>query len=66
MIVTVKQRKIPIFSFYESLGVKLLTRLRLPFRHLNEHKFRHDFGDTLSPMRGCNAESEDTEHFLLP
>ena len=54
-----------VFSVYDPYGVKLLTRLRLQFIHLKEHKFRHGFGDTVSPMRWCNAEIEDTEHFLL-
>ena len=39
--------------------VKLLTSLRLQFGHLNKHKFRHGFGDTI------NAKVETTEHFLL-
>ena len=42
-----------------------LTRLRLQFSHLNKHKFRHGFGDTVSPMCGCNAKIEDTGQFLL-
>ena len=29
----------PLFSVYDPLGVKLLTRLTLEFSHLNEHKF---------------------------
>ena len=31
--------------------------------HLNEHKFRHGFEDTISPM--CNKEIESNKHFLL-
>ena len=62
MIVTEKKEN-SLFSVYDPLGVKLLTRLRLQFSHLNEHKFRH--GDIVSPMCPCNAENEDTEHFLL-
>ena len=54
-----------LFSVYDPLVVKLLTRLSLQFSHLNEHKFRHGFGDTVSPMCGCNAEIKDSEHFLL-
>ena len=45
--------------------VKLFTRLRLQFSHLNEQKFRHGFGDTVIPMCGFNAEIEDIEHFIL-
>ena len=28
----------------------MLTRLRLSFSHLREHKFRHGFKDTLNPV----------------
>ena len=43
----------------------LLTRLRLQFSHLNEHKFRHGFSDTIYPMCACGTEVKTTEHFLL-
>ena len=64
MIVT-DNKENSVFSIYDPYGLKLLTRLKLQFSHLKEHKFRHCLGDTLSPMCGCNAEIEDTEHFLL-
>ena len=54
-----------IFSIYDPLGVKLLTRLRYQFGHLNEHKFRYGFGDTLNAKCACGSEVETTEHFLL-
>ena len=60
-----KEQKTSIFSIYDPLGVKLLTRLRLQFSHLNEHKFRHGFGDTISAMCARGSEVETTEHFLL-
>ena len=50
---------------YDPLGVKLLARLRLQFSHLNEHKFRHGFSDTVNPMCACGTEIETTEHFFL-
>ena len=64
MIVT-DNKENSVFSVYDLYGVKLLTRLRIQFSHLKEHKFRHGFGDTVSPLCGCNAEIKDTEHFLL-
>ena len=64
MIITEKKEN-PLFSIHNSVGVKLLTRLRLQLSHLNEHKFRHGFEDTISPMCSCNAEIESNEHFLL-
>ena len=53
-----------VFSIFDPLGVKLLTRLRLQFSHLNEHKFRHGFGDTINVMFACGSEVETTEHLL--
>ena len=36
------------------------------FSHLREHKFRHNFLDTLDPMCNCRTNAiESTEHFLL-
>ena len=42
-------------KIYDPLGIKLLTRLRLGFSHLSnlEHKFRHNFGDSLNPLCSC-------------
>ena len=56
MIITEKKEN-SLFSIHNPVGVKLLTRLRLQLSHLNEHKFRHGFEDTISPMCSCNAES---------
>ena len=45
-------------------GIRLLTRLRVQFSALNEHRFRHAF-DCLSPVCNCGLAIEDNEHFLL-
>ena len=45
--------------------MQLLTRLRLGFSQLNEHKFRHNFCDFLNPLCECKLEPETTSHFLL-
>ena len=60
-----KKQENSLFSVHDLLGAKLLTRLRLKFSHLNEHKFRHGFNDTINPMCLCGTEAEITEHFLL-
>ena len=57
------QRK--TFNINDSVGVKLLTRLRLGFRHLREHKFRHDFRDILNPLCPCSIEAKTTAHYFL-
>ena len=54
-----------LFNVYDPFGVKLVTRLRLHFSHLNEHKFRHGFSETINPMCACGTEFETTEHFFL-
>ena len=53
------------FSIYDPFGIKLLNRLRVDFSHLNEHKFRHNFTDTLNPLCSCSLETETTAHFFL-
>ena len=54
-----------LYNVHDPIGVKLLSRLRLQFTHLNEHKFRHGFNDTVNPMCSCGTDVETTEHFLL-
>ena len=52
-------------KIYDPLGIKLLTRLRLDFSHLSEHKFRHNFADSLNPLCSSSLETESTLHFFL-
>ena len=54
-----------IFNIHNPLGIKYLTRLRIGFIHLKEHKFRHDFQDSVDPMCSCGSGTETTKHFLL-
>ena len=37
----------------DTIGIKLITRLRLGFSPLREHKFKHNFQDTLNPLCSC-------------
>ena len=53
------------FGIHNPIGLQLLTRLRLGFSHLNEHKFRHNFRDFLNLLCECKLEPEATSHFLL-
>ena len=46
-------------------GIKLLTRLRVGLNHLREHKFRHNFQDSLDPFCNCGRHIETTIHFFL-
>ena len=54
-----------IFSVRDRLGLKLLTLLRLGLSHLREHKFSHNFKDTINPLCPCSLETESISHFFL-
>ena len=53
------------YKIYDPLGIKLLTRLRLGFSHLSEHKFRHNFADSLNPLCYFSLQTESALHFFL-
>ena len=44
-------------SFYNTnnpIGLKLLARLRLGLSQLNEHKFKHNLQDCITPLCTCS------------
>ena len=61
----IRPKENSIYAIHDISGLKLLTRLRLNFSHLNEHKFLHNFKDTINPMCSCGFEPETTDHYLL-
>ena len=54
-----------LLNVSDSLGIKLLTRLRLSLRHLGEPNLNHIFQDTISPLCSHSLETESTTHFFL-
>ena len=54
-----------VYNIFDPIGLKLLTRLSVVFRHLNEHIFRHNFQDCLNPLCSRNLETEETKYYLL-
>ena len=54
-----------VYNVTDYVGLKLLTRLRLNLSHLCEHKFKHNFQDTVNPLCSCSLEFESVTHFLL-
>ena len=48
-----------------SVSVKLLTRLRLSFNYLREHKCRHGFKDMLNSLCLYSIEAEIKAHYFL-
>ena len=61
----IRPKENSIFAIHDTKGLKLLTRLRLNFSHLNEHKFRHGFKDRVDPICKCGLETEATLHSPL-
>ena len=53
------------FGTNDVSGLKLLTRLRVGFSHLREHKFKYNFQDTLNPLCSCSLEAEDIYYFFM-
>ena len=53
------------FNVHNPYGIKLLTRLRVGLSHLRDHKFRHNFQDSLDPFHNCGLHIEITIHFFL-
>ena len=61
----IRPKHVDTFGIHNPNGKEMLTRLRLGFSHLNQHKFRHNFRDFLNPLCECKLEPEATSHFLL-
>ena len=53
------------YNMHNPLGAKYLTRLRIGFSHLKEHKFKHNFEVSIDPMCRCTSGIETTMHFFL-
>ena len=54
-----------IYNIHNLLGVKYLTRLRIGFSHLKQHKFKHNVQDSVDPMCSCSSGIETTIHLFL-
>ena len=46
------------------MSLTYLTRLRVGLSHLHEHKFRHNFRDSLNPVCNCGNAIVSTKHYL--
>ena len=46
--------KMKTYHINDSVRINLLTRLRLSFTHLPEHKLRHNFKHALNPLYSCS------------
>ena len=53
-----------MFGIHDRNGLPLLTRLRVNFSDLREHRFNHNFNCPNPSCKLC-IDNESTEHFLL-
>ena len=61
----IRPRASKVYNINDTIGIKLITRIRLGFSHLREPKFEHNFQDTLNPLCSCSIEVESTSHYFL-
>ena len=54
----------PFHNIYKSIGLKLLTRLRLSLSHLNEHRLNRNFENCVNPLCNYSLEAETFNFFL--
>ena len=54
-----------ICNIHNLLGVKYLTRLRIGFSYLKEHKFKHKSQYSIDATCRCSSGIETTIHFFL-
>ena len=54
-----------MFNSHNSKGIKFTTRLWGGPSHLQEHKFKHSFQDSINLFCNCSLEIESTAHYLL-
>ena len=65
LLAFIRPQESSIFNIFDPQGLKFLTRLRVEFSHLNEHRFRHNIENCVNPLCSCSLEIEDTSHYLL-
>ena len=54
-----------IYNIFDTRDLTFLTHLRLGLSHLQEHRFRHNVQDGLSPLCSCSLKIQHTSHYLL-
>ena len=53
-----------LFGISDKIGVKLLTKIRVNFSDLRDHRFHHNFNCT-TPVCRCGLDDETSVHYFL-
>ena len=54
----------PLFGISDKHGINLLTKIRVGFSDLRDHRFSHNF-NCISPVCNCGLDDETAAHYLL-
>ena len=54
-----------VHNCHNPKGIKLIMRLHLGLSHLREHKFKHNFQESLNSLCNCGHSTESATHFFL-
>ena len=52
------------YGIRDSFGIKLLTKIRISFSDLRDHRYNHNF-NCANPICSCGLEDETTVHYFL-
>ena len=64
LLLKIRPTENSVYNIYDIEGVRILTKWRLKFGALNEHRFRNRF-NIVSLLCNCGTTNEDSKHFLL-
>ena len=53
-----------MYGLNDNLGVKLLTKVRVQFSDLRDHRYNHNF-NCLNPVCSCGTDDETSLHYFL-
>lgn len=60
----IRPEKRIFYGIRDQQGIAFLTKIRVDFSDLREHRYRHNF-NCPDPLCSCLLENETTEHFFL-
>ena len=64
LLENIRPKRNSCFQIRDKKGVSIITKLRVNFSDLRDHRFRHNF-NCISADCPCGADTESTMHFLL-
>ena len=60
----IRPKRNTFYNIRDNIGIKLLTKIRVCFSDLRDHRYDHNF-NCVNPTCSCGLEDETTTHFFL-